>query len=132
MFSARESSHEDSGLRLDKWLWHARFFKSRSLATEAVAGGRVHVNGERVKPSREIKVGDRLEISRDETHFEILVLSIPKRRGPATEARLCYEETDASAARREQRREQQKYAAPAPMRRPDKHARRALRNLKGY
>jgi ribosome-associated heat shock protein Hsp15 len=130
----RTPPDEDSTLsqRLDKWLWHARFFKSRSQATEAVAGGLVHVNGERVKPSRDIKVSDRLEITRDETRVEVVVSGIPSRRGPAAEARLHYEETPASTLLREQRREQQRYSAPAPSRRPDKHGRRALRGLKGY
>lgn len=119
-------------LRLDKWLWHARFFKSRSQATDAASGGLVHVNGERVKPSRDIKVGDRLEITRDEVRFEVVVCGLPQRRGPASEARLCYEETAGSLQLREQHREQQRYAAPAPSRRPDKHGRRALRSLKGF
>jgi len=119
-------------LRLDKWLWHARFFKSRSQATDAAAGGLVHVNGERVKASRDIKVGDRLEITRDESRFEVVVLGMPQRRGPASEARLYYEETAASMQLRAQHREQQRYAAPAPARKPDKHARRALRGLKGF
>lgn len=119
-------------IRLDKWLWHARFFKSRSQATDAVSGGLVHVNGERVKASRDIKPGDRLNITRSEQRMEVVVRSIPLRRGPATEARLCYEETEASANQRAVRREQQRYAPPAPSGRPDKHARRALRGLKGW
>jgi ribosome-associated heat shock protein Hsp15 len=118
--------------RLDKWLWHTRFFKSRSQATDAVAGGRVHVNGERVKPSRDVKLGDRLEITREEIRFEVIVSGMPVRRGPASESRQFYEETQASTVQREQRREQQRYAAPAPTGRPDKHARRALRGLKGF
>ncbi len=122
----------DTQQRLDKWLWHARFFKSRSQATDAVTGGLVHVNGERVKPSRDVKVGDRLEITREETRFEVVVRTLPQRRGPATEARLCYEETATSVHLREQRKEQQRYAAPAPSRRPDKRGRRALRGLKGF
>jgi ribosome-associated heat shock protein Hsp15 len=118
-----------AGLRVDKWLWFARFFKSRAQATEAVTGGHVHVNGERVKPSRIVHVNDRLLITRDELRFEIVVQSIPARRGPAAEARLSYTETPQSIAAREQRREQVR-AAPAPEGRPDKHARRALRDLR--
>lgn len=121
-----------AALRLDKWLWQVRFFKTRSQATAAVTGGLVHVNGERVKPSREVKLGDQLHITREDVRCEVLVRCIPARRGPASEARLCYEETLASVQVREQRREQQRYAAPAPLHRPDKHARRALRGLKGY
>lgn len=118
-------------LRIDKWLWCARFFKSRSQATAAVAGGLVHVNDERVKPSREVRVDDRVRITRDEARIEIIVLGIPLRRGPAPEARTHYAETEESVAARERRRELQRLAAPAPTTRPDKHARRALRELKG-
>ena len=128
----QEENDESALLRLDKWLWHARFFKSRSQATDAVAGGLVHVNDERVKPSRDIKVGDRLYITRSETRMQVTVLSIPQRRGPASEAQKCYEESAESLKLRMQRREQARYAPPAPLRRPDKHDRRALRGLKGY
>jgi ribosome-associated heat shock protein Hsp15 len=127
-----EEGDADQSLRLDKWLWHARFFKSRSQATDAVAGGLVHVNDERVKPSRDIKVGDRLYITRSESRMEVTVLRIPQRRGPASEAQQCYEESADSLKLRMQRREQARYAPPAPLRRPDKHERRALRGLKGY
>jgi ribosome-associated heat shock protein Hsp15 len=119
-------------LRLDKWLWYTRFFKTRSQATEAVAGGLVHVNGERVKASKEVKEGDCLEITKDELRFEVVVNGIPERRGPASEARSFYEETPDSIKLRDQYRERQKFAAPAPMKRPDKHGRRALRQLKGF
>jgi ribosome-associated heat shock protein Hsp15 len=119
-------------LRLDKWLWQARFFKSRSQATDAAAGGLVHVNGERVKAAREIRIGDFLNITRDESRIEVIVLALPQRRGPASEARLCYEETAASVQLRARYREQQRYAAPAPASKPGKHERRALRNLKGF
>jgi ribosome-associated heat shock protein Hsp15 len=125
-------NEDDQALRLDKWLWHARFFKSRSQATDAAAGGRVHVNGERVKASHHVKVGDRLEITRDENKMEVIVSGIPKRRGPASEAQLHYAETPASTQQREQRREHARYAPPAPQGRPDKHARRALRGMKGF
>ena len=118
------------GLRIDKWLWFARFFKSRSQAADAVSGGRVHVNGERAKPSRSIHVGDRLLISRDEIRFDVVVSSLPVRRGPAGEAHAAYVETPESIATREQRRENARLAPPAPDGRPDKHDRRALRNLR--
>ena len=121
---------ETAGLRIDKWLWCARFFKSRSQATAAVAGGLVHVNGERVKPSRPVHVDDRIEITRDELRFEVVVLSLPVRRGPAPEARSHYAETEASIAAREQKRERSRLAPPAPEGRPDKHARRMLRDLR--
>lgn len=118
-------------MRLDKWLWCARFYKSRSLATAAVAGGLVHVNDERVKPSRLVHVTDRIRITRNEDRIEIIVQGIPERRGPATEARTHYSETPESIAAREHRRELNRLAAPAPSTRPDKHARRALREMKG-
>jgi ribosome-associated heat shock protein Hsp15 len=117
------------GQRVDKWLWCARFFRSRSLAQDAVSGGRVHVNGERVKPSRTVRIGDRLVISRGEEQLEVVVLGIPLRRGPAPEARIHYEETTASAVRREQERAAW-LGTPAPAGRPDKHSRRLLRGLR--
>lgn len=119
-----------SGLRVDKWLWFARFFKSRSQATDAVAGGLVHVNDERVKASRELRAGDRLNITREDIRFEVIVTSMPTRRGPAGEAASHYTETPESVRVREQRREQSRMAPPAPEGRPDKHARRALRDLR--
>lgn len=119
-----------AGLRVDKWLWFTRFFKSRALATEAVAGGRVHVNGERAKPARLLKVNDELRITRDEVRFDIIVQGMPKRRGPAAEAQTFYVETPASIELREQQRAQRRLAPPAPTGRPDKHGRRALRDLR--
>ncbi len=125
----REPERE-AELRIDKWLWCARFFKSRSQATAAVAGGLVHVNGERVKPSRAVHVDDRVEITRDEQRFEVVIRGLPVRRGPAPEARTHYAETEASIAAREQQRERARLAPPAPDGRPDKHARRLLRDLR--
>lgn len=122
---------DHNGLRIDKWLWFARFFKSRSLATEAVAGGLVHVDGERVKPSRTIQPGACLQITRGETRFEVIVKSLPSRRGPATEAQNAYGETEQSALSRARKQEQLRIAPPAPFGRPDKHERRALRGLRG-
>lgn len=119
-----------AGLRVDKWLWFTRFFKSRGLATDAVAGGLVHVNGERAKPARVLRVNDELRITRDEVRFDVIVQGMPKRRGPAAEAQTFYAETDASIALREQQRSQRRLAPPAPEGRPDKHARRALRDLR--
>ena len=125
-----QQASETEGLRIDKWLWCARFYKSRSQATTAVAGGLVHVNGERVKPSRAVHVDDRIEITRDEVRFEVVIRSLPVRRGPAPEARTHYVETEASVAAREQQRERSRLAPPAPDGRPDKHARRMLRDLR--
>lgn len=125
-----KSAGDPSGLRIDKWLWFARLFKSRSQATEAVAGGLVHVNGDRVKASRVVHVEDRLQITKDETRLEVIVRGMPVRRGPAPEARQHYEETPESIAAREKQRERNRLAAPAPEGRPDKHARRVLRDLR--
>lgn len=125
-----QQAPETAGLRIDKWLWCARFFKSRSQATTAVAGGLVHVNGERVKPSRAVHVDDRIEITRDEQRFEVVIRGLPVRRGPAPEARTHYFETAASVAARERQRERSRLAPPAPDGRPDKHARRLLRGLR--
>lgn len=92
-------------MRLDKWLWAARFFKTRTLSTDAITGGKVQLNGSRVKASREVKVDDRLEISNSEVRWEICVRALSDRRGPAPEARLLYEESAASIAAREIQRE---------------------------
>jgi len=115
-------------LRIDKWLWFTRFFKSRSQATEAVGGGLVHLNGERVKPARAVRVEDRLLITRDQVRIEVVVTGLPQRRGPAAEARSFYLETPESVVLREKQREQAR--AVAPQGRPDKHARRILRELR--
>lgn len=91
-----------SGVRIDKWLWAARFFKTRSLATDAIGGGgKVKLNGAPTKPAREVKTGDRLEISNGETRWEIVIRALSEKRGPAVEARLLYEETADSIAARE-------------------------------
>ena len=95
-------------VRLDKWLWAARFFKTRSLATDAVERGRVTVNGDKVKPARTVRVGDLLEVDNGSDQWELDVMGLSDVRGPATVARNLYEETDVSVARRaalaEQRR----------------------------
>jgi ribosome-associated heat shock protein Hsp15 len=115
--------------RLDKWLWCARFFKTRSLAAQAVTGGKVHVNGERVKPAHNVRIGDRLSIVMHGADAQFDVLGLPERRGPAPEARSHYTETPDSAARREKLREQHRLAEltrPRPEGRPDKRDRRKL------
>ena len=122
------------GLRVDRWLWCTRLFKSRSLAAEAVGGGKVHVNGQRVKPARSVRVGDTLVISRQGFQFECQVLKLPDRRGAASVAQTCYAETDAARAAREKFGEQSRIAAafaPRSLERPDKHGRRELRRLRG-
>jgi ribosome-associated heat shock protein Hsp15 len=113
-------------LRIDKWLWCARFFRSRGLAQQAVEGGHVQVNGERVKASRPLRVGDRLRITRDRERFEVDVTGIPARRGPAPEARQHYRETPESEAARAHARELDRLSAPVSAGRPDKRERRDL------
>ena len=86
-------------VRIDKWLWAARFFKTRSMAAQAVSGGKVHLNGARIKPARIVQKGDELRIRRGEVEFVVIVQDIADRRGPAREAQLLYEETEASIRR---------------------------------
>jgi ribosome-associated heat shock protein Hsp15 len=120
-------------LRIDKWLWAARFFKTRSLAAQAVGGGKVQVNGGRAKPARPVKVGDRLQIHKGGFEYSITILALSGRRGPASVAQTLYQESDDSRQRRETLREQHRLAAastPRPPSRPDKKARRQLRGLK--
>jgi ribosome-associated heat shock protein Hsp15 len=126
------SSEKGDGHRLDKWLWHARFFKTRSLATAAINGGKVHLNAERVKPAHRVRIGDRLSLSLQGIVAEFEVLGLPERRGPAAEAMAHYLETAASAQRRVKLREQQRLAhlsRPRPEARPDKRERRRLMRL---
>ena len=91
---------ELTAVRIDKWLWAARFFKTRSLATDAVDGGRVQLNGVRVKPAKDVKRGDRIVLSIGDLHWELIVADLSEKRGPAPQARLLYTETEASLARR--------------------------------
>jgi ribosome-associated heat shock protein Hsp15 len=120
------------GHRLDKWLWHSRFYKTRSLATAAINGGKVHLNAERVKPAHRVRIGDRLSLSLEGIVAEFEILGLPQRRGPAAEAQAQYLETPASALRRANLREQQRLAQlsrPRPEVRPDKRDRRRLMRL---
>ena len=124
-----------TSLRIDRWLWCTRLFKTRPLAAEAVAGGKVHVNGRRVKPAYALRVGDRVAITRTGFQFECEVLQLPQRRGSASVAQTCYAESEAARAAREKFGEQSRLAAafapPHSAERPGKHARRELRRLRG-
>ncbi len=121
-------------VRLDKWLWAARFFKTRALAGEAVSGGRVHVNGQRVKPARAVHVDDVLSITRGHDEWVVVVRGLSEKRGPAREAQTLYEETEASRLRREENAAMRKYQR-AGMRpaehRPSGRDRQKLRKLGG-
>lgn len=99
--SAEADRPGSEGLRVDKWLWAARFFKTRALAQDAVELGRVTLDGARIKPARTIRVGDRLKIQAGESHFEVWVRAVIDRRGPAPFARTLYEETPASLLARQ-------------------------------
>src|SRR3954470_19631872 len=116
-------------MRLDKWLWAARFFKTRSLAQQAIAGSRVRVNDERVKPAHDLKVGDSLVVRVGDCEWSALVKGLSERRGPPVQARLLYEETQASRAERERRMDIRKFS-PEPAAsikgRPTKKDRRDL------
>ena len=123
-----------SSVRLDKWLWAARFFKTRSVAREAVAGGKVHLNGNRAKPGRAINAGDELRIQRGEEEFIITVLEPSMRRGPAAVARTLYEESEENRSRREKLAEDRKLEHQqhhTRERRPDKRQRRRIIRFKG-
>lgn len=123
----------DEKIRIDKWLWAARFFKTRSQAAEAVAGGKVHVAGARVKPARVIGVGEELRIHKGPYEFVVTVLSIAGRRLAAPEAQQLYRETEASAQQREAVREERRVNRQAgiipPPTRPGKRDRRLIKKF---
>ncbi len=119
--------------RIDKWLWTSRFFKTRSLAGDAVNGGKVHLNGHRVKAGRTVKIDDVLTIQKDSVLYEVTVKVVNKTRRPAKEAVLTYHESEQSRAKREQEQQIKKLASatrPVPKRKPDKREREQLRNFK--
>ncbi len=124
----------EAKVRLDKWLWAARFFKNRALAAEAVTGGKVHLGGHRIKPSRTVKINDCFEVQRGYERFEIIVTDISDRRGSAEQAQGLYRETEASVIKRSQEAEKRKLAMLARPRsdsRPDKKQRRKIRQFTG-
>ena len=122
-------------VRIDKWLWAARFFKTRGLAAEAVSGGKVHVNGQRCKPGKDIKVGDLITVTKDQYAWNIRVTHLNKQRRPAQEAALLYDEEPASIERRHQQIElhKQHQALLHPSERehkPNKKQRRQIHRFK--
>ena len=125
---------ENTKTRLDRWLWAARFFKTRAIASDAVNGGKVHLNGQRVKPARPVKIGDCFEISRGFEKFEIIVLALGDKRVSAELAKLLYTETEDSIAKRSHEADQRKLAAmqrPSSTHRPNKQERRKIRSFTG-
>jgi ribosome-associated heat shock protein Hsp15 len=124
---------QEGQVRIDKWLWAARFFKTRSLASEAVAGGRVHVNGVRAKPAKGVGVGDRLEITLGQSVAEVEVRGVSDRRGPAQQAQALYEESEESRVRRAKEAEERRYIRVPGVdlgARPTKRDRRRLDDLR--
>ena len=122
----------DLTVRIDKWLWAARFFKTRSMAADAVTGGKVELNGDRVKPAKSVKVGDELKIRLGFYEHVIAVRGLSERRGPAVVAQALYEETPESAAARAKLAERMRYEMPKGTEsgRPSKKDRRDIRRLR--
>jgi ribosome-associated heat shock protein Hsp15 len=129
----RHDAEADEKVRIDKWLWAARFFKTRSLATEAVDGGKVDVNGARAKPAKLVGVGDELRVTVGEQRYVLRVTGTGERRGSAEVARTLYEETPESLAARTRLAEQHKLSAMSygfDEGRPNKKDRRDLRKFR--
>ncbi|MCC5812130.1 MAG: RNA-binding protein [Ectothiorhodospiraceae bacterium] len=123
----------EEGVRLDKWLWAARFYKTRRLATDAINGGKVEINGHRAKPARLVRTGDEIRLRKDALDYQLIVEGLADRRGPASVAQTLYRETEESRDQRERVRAQlraQAVAFPQPDRRPGKHDRRQLAGFK--
>ncbi|MCH7881046.1 MAG: RNA-binding protein [Proteobacteria bacterium] len=127
-------SEFENKVRLDKWLWAARFFKTRVLASAAVNGGKVHRNGQRIKPAQVVRIEDRYEILHGHDRLEVIVTGLSQRRGSAQVAQTLYQETEMSQERRQHEAEQRKLAAmqkPVSIRRPNKRERRKIRQFTG-
>jgi len=119
-------------VRLDKWLWAARFFKTRSLAVQAIKGGKVHLNGNRVKAARNVSVNDQLRITIGFMEFNIIVLALARFRGPAKEAQLLYFESEESIKVREEQRDLRRMANAGysgPVKKPSKRDRRKIKSF---
>ena len=119
-------------MRLDKWLWAARFFKTRALAQQAIAGGRVKLNGERIKPAHAVKPGDALAVRIEELEWQVTVRGLSERRGPAPEAKKLYEESAASVAERVKRMDLRRWGTEPALQlkgRPTKRDRRLLQKF---
>jgi ribosome-associated heat shock protein Hsp15 len=120
-----------TSVRIDKWLWAARFFKTRSLSAKACELGRVHSNGQLVKPARDVKVGDMLSVKNESGEFEVEVLALSEMRGPASVAQTLYRETEASRALREARKQEPGNFEGFREGKPSKRDRRQLDRLRG-
>jgi len=129
----KESTGDNRSMRLDKWLWAARFFKTRALATAAISGGKVHVNGDRVKPARRIAPGESLTVQKGPCRFSVTVARLSSQRRPAEEARTLYTESEASVAARRSLYDERRLQGHGPgvhERRPDKRTRRLIHRFK--
>lgn len=125
-------SDQEIQVRIDKWLWAARFFKTRSLASKAVSGGKVYLNGQRVKAAKVVSINDTIHIRKGQLEFDIIVLGLSGKRGPATIARTLYVESQDSINKREQERQERSlfYASQKmPAKRPGKKDRRKIREF---
>lgn len=130
----KAGSPAEAAVRIDKWLWAARFFKTRAAAQQAVEGGKVKLNGERTKPAKDLKIGDQVIVHIGTAAWTIVVARLSDKRGPATVARTLYEEDEASRAQREEQAVLRRYAAsPDLVRsgRPTKRERRQLERWRG-
>ena len=130
---SEDRSAAEDRMRLDKWLWAARFFKTRQLAIDAINGGKVHLNGQRAKPGKEIGIGAKLQISKDQYLWDITVLALSAQRRPAAEAALLYEETPESLAQRHAeiaRRRDERSLGLQPETKPNKKERRQIHRFK--
>lgn len=129
----KETHQDDNAVRLDKWLWAARFYKTRALAREMIEGGKVHYNGQRTKPSKLVEVNAEIKLRQGNDDRTLIVLGVTAQRRAAPEAQLLYEETVASIENREKvalARKTQSLTMPHPDRRPDKKERRNLIKFK--
>ena len=120
-------------MRIDRWLWAARFFKTRAAATEAVLGGHVHLGGLRVKPAKDVRIGDTVELVRDSLRWTVVVRGVAEKRGPASVAQALYDETSESRSAREQQALERRLARPLGAdlgSRPTKQDRRRLEALR--
>ena len=122
---------ETPKVRIDKWLWAARFFKTRSASSKAVLAGHILINQQRVKPSHLIRSGDMIRVSRADEAIEVQVMNLSEKRGSASVASMLYAETQESQLYRQQRHEQKSFSKYPSHKRPDKRGRRQIRTLLG-
>lgn len=129
-----EAAGRSDRMRIDKWLWAARFFKTRQIAIDAINGGKVHLNGQRAKPGKEISPGAKLRISKDQYTWDITVIALSSQRRPAPEAALLYDEAPESAARRQaevaRKREEKALFGQTDQRPANKKERRLIHRFK--